>query len=191
MRNSGNTEVDSFVMQVLAVLWGQEPIERQKDRESLEDLLGNDITYLYISNHQQLSEFLASRKWDIFFFSGRSSTDDLTDKFNLIELENISAPELKSALRSAVKNGLKLAIFNSEDSFDSAQALSRLRIPHAIVMREPAPDEIAQKFLLYFLESFSQGVSLDKAVKSARGQLRNIEPDFPCASFLPVIYEFI
>ena len=95
--------------------------------------------------------------------------------------------ELHSALRNAVQSGLKLAIFNSCDGLGLARSLSQLHIPQVIVMREPIPDAVAQTFLKYFLESFSNGNSLYASVGYARGRLEDIQHYFPCASWLPII----
>jgi CHASE2 domain-containing sensor protein len=55
------------------------------------------------------------------------------------------------------------------------------------VMRQPVPDRVAQAFLTTFLQTFSSGQSLYYAVREAREKLQLIEPDFPCATWLPVI----
>jgi internalin A len=56
-------------------------------------------------------------------------------------------------------------------------------------MREPVPDIVAQEFLLHFLKSFSSGKSLYISVREARERLEGLENDFPCASWLPVIFQ--
>ena len=67
--------------------------------------------------------------------------------------------------------------------------LADLKIPQVIVMREPVPDEVAQKFLTFFIEKLSQGVSLQKAVSIARRRLESIEDRLPYATWLPVMYQ--
>lgn len=58
-----------------------------------------------------------------------------------------------------------------------------------IVMRELVPDHVAQKFLKYFLEAFAGGKSLYLAAREARERLQGLESKFPCASWLPVIFQ--
>jgi hypothetical protein len=84
---------------------------------------------------------------------------------------------------------LKLAIFNSCDGLGLANELADLQIPQAIVMREPVPDRVAQKFLQHFLKYFSKGESFYLAVRQAREKLQGMEGEFPCASWLPVIFQ--
>jgi hypothetical protein len=70
-----------------------------------------------------------------------------------------------------------------------AQDLAELSLPQVIVMREPVPDQVAQEFLKYFLSNFADGKSLYLAVREARGRLQGIEDHFPCATWLPIIYQ--
>jgi CHASE2 domain-containing sensor protein len=51
------------------------------------------------------------------------------------------------------------------------------------------PDEVAQKFLKYFLKAFAGGKPLYLAAREAREQLQGLESEFPCASWLPVIFQ--
>jgi branched-chain amino acid transport system substrate-binding protein len=177
-------------MKVLAVLGENDGIDIETDRQYLDNLLGKEtIEWLDRPSVQELSDRLWDNNWDIFFFAGHSSTQDDTGKIYLKPGETLSIDDLKYALKRALKNGLKLAIFNSCDGLGLARDLAELKIPHAIVMREPIPDEVAQKFLRYFLELFSQQTPLYKAVKQAREKLQGLEKQLPCASWLPVIYE--
>ena len=70
-----------------------------------------------------------------------------------------------------------------------ASALEKLHLPQFIVMREPIPDKIAQTFLNRFLQGFSSGNSFYHSVRQAREQLQGLEQNYPCASWLPVIYQ--
>jgi hypothetical protein len=58
-----------------------------------------------------------------------------------------------------------------------------------IVMREPIPDREAQEFLKNFLSAFSTGETLYQSVRDAREKLQGLEDVFPCASWLPVIFQ--
>ncbi|MEO1763257.1 MAG: ABC transporter substrate-binding protein, partial [Cyanobacteria bacterium J06629_18] len=132
---------------------------------------------------------LWNQHWDILFFAGHSSSGEecKTGQIQINDKESISLNKLRNALRTAVRNGLKLAIFNSCDGLGLADELRGLGVPQMIVMREPVPDAVARQFLKYFLEDFSQGNSLYIAVRNARQRLEWMEDEFPCASWLPVI----
>ncbi len=84
---------------------------------------------------------------------------------------------------------MQLAIFNSCDGLGLARSLADLQIPQTIVMRESVPDLVAQTFLKYFLTTLAQGESFYLSVRRAREQLQGMEDSFPCATWLPVIYQ--
>jgi CHASE2 domain-containing sensor protein len=48
---------------------------------------------------------------------------------------------------------------------------------------------VAQNFLQFFLVSYSGGIPLYTAVRQARDRLESLESRFPCATWLPVIYQ--
>ncbi|MGD1913054.1 MAG: ABC transporter substrate-binding protein [Rivularia sp. (in: cyanobacteria)] len=178
-------------VKILAIFGGSEGLDLTSDRELMTKLRrrGATVTWLEQPQKDELSRSLWEQHWDILFFAGHSSSGE---EFNSGEIqindsESISLTRLRNALRIAVQNGLKLAIFNSCDGLGLADELIGVKVPLMIVMREPVPDEVARQFLQYFLEDFSQGHSLYLAVRNARQRLEWMEDKFPCASWLPVI----
>lgn len=176
-------------VRILAILGSSNGIDVQQDRSLLEQLPLAKVTLLSKPRRQQLSEQLWNQPWDILFFAGHSRTREGSGQIQINDTENLPLDELRYALRCAVQNGLKLAIFNSCDGQGLARSLADLQIPQVIVMREPVPDAVAQAFLRYFLKTFSQGESFYLSVRKAREQLQGMEADFVCASWLPVIYQ--
>lgn len=176
-------------VRILAILGSSLGIDVQQDRALLEQLPSAKVTLLSKPRRQELSEQLWNQPWDILFFAGHSSTSEGGGQIQINDTENLSLDKLRSALKCAVQNGLKLAIFNSCDGQGLARSLADLQIPQVIVMREPVPDAVAQAFLRYFLKTFSQGESFYLSVRKAREQLQGMEGDFLCASWLPVIYQ--
>ncbi|MFZ4557462.1 MAG: ABC transporter substrate-binding protein [Pseudanabaena sp.] len=172
---------------VLAILGSSKDINIDADRKMLESLPNAEIKFLVQPSKDDLSDELWKDKWDILFFAGHSFSQSGAGRIYINENESLAINELTSALQNAIKSGLKLAIFNSCDGLGLAGSLSQLHIPQVIVMREPIPDAVAQRFLKYFLEYFSNGNSLYTSVSYARGRLEAIEDYFPCASWLPII----
>ncbi|MBV6624912.1 MAG: ABC transporter substrate-binding protein [Rivularia sp. (in: Bacteria)] len=176
---------------ILAIFGGSEGLDLTSDKELIATLSrrGAKVTWLEQPQRQELNESLWNQHWDILFFAGHSSSGEecKTGQIQINDSENISLNRLRNALRTSVKNGLKLAIFNSCDGLGLADELRGLGVPQMIVMREPVPDEVARQFLKYFLEDFSQGHSLYVAARNARQRLEWMEDNFPCASWLPVI----
>ncbi|MUG92303.1 CHASE2 domain-containing protein [Scytonema sp. UIC 10036] len=180
-------------VRILAILGNSTGINTQADAALLKQQLPDaEILFLSEPQRQELTEKLWDDKgWDILFFAGHSSSqlDGESGWIHINQTDTLTIAELKQSLKKAVENGLKLAIFNSCDGLGLARSLVDLCIPQMIVMRQPVPDKVAQTFLKYFLEAFYRGESLYSAVKEARGKLEGLEDEFPCATWLPVIYQ--
>lgn len=176
-------------VRILAILGQSAGIDTVQDRQLLESLPESDVTFLVEPNRQQLSQHLWDRPWDILFFAGHSATRDDSGLLALNPTESLSLEELKYGLRTAIAQGLQLAIFNSCDGLGLAYAIEEVGLPYLLVMREPVPDIVAVAFLKGFLQAFSQGRSLFAATREARERLEGLEGQFPCASWLPTIYQ--
>ncbi|MEM6404273.1 MAG: CHAT domain-containing protein, partial [Cyanobacteria bacterium P01_D01_bin.116] len=177
-------------IRILAVLGNSENIDIQEDRLILENLPGAETTFLVESQRQELDLMLwDERGWDILFFAGHSSsqTNGETGRIYINRDDSLTIDQLKNGLRAAISRGLRLAIFNSCDGLGLATQLTSLHIPQMIVMREPVPDLVAQRFLQFFLSAFSESKSFYGAAREAGDRLQGLEAEFPCASWLPVI----
>jgi CHASE2 domain-containing sensor protein len=178
-------------VKILAILGNSGGIDTQSDRLLMEKLPNADVTFLVEPQRQDLNEQLWGQPWQILFFAGHSATvaSDDTGLISINKTENLTISQLKYALKKAVERGLQLAIFNSCDGLGLAREFADLQIPQMIVMREPVPDRVAQDFLKHFLAAFARGESLYLAVREAREKLQGLENHFPCATWLPVIYQ--
>ncbi|MBD0345552.1 MAG: CHASE2 domain-containing protein, partial [Coleofasciculus sp. Co-bin14] len=181
------TKNSSSKVKILAILGNSEGIDIGKDRTFLEQLSHQAETkFLVEPQPEELNDHLWEQGWDILFFAGHSSSQEK----GLIQLnptDSLSLNQLRYALNKAIKQGLRLAIFNSCDGLGLAQQLTDLHIGQVIVMREPIPDVVAEEFLRHFLKAFSSGQSLYASVRLARERLQGLESKFPCATWLPVI----
>ena len=175
---------------ILAVLGDRHNIDIDTDTKLLNQLPGAKIELLVEPTPQQLNDKLYQQSWDIFFFAGHSTTEDSGQGIlRLNESTTLSLDELKYGVKRAIANGLQLAIFNSCNGLGLAHSMAELQLSQLIVMREALPDHVAHEFLKYFLESFSSGRSLYQSARTARERLQGMEQDYPCASWLPVIYQ--
>lgn len=179
----------------MVILGDSTDIDVQGDLVLLrESIAHNDaeIKTLVATSSSKLNNQLWEQNWDILFFAGHSSTEDgyRQGQLALSETESIAIEDLKYGLENAIQHGLKLAIFNSCDGMGLVNELACLQIPAVIAMRERVPDEVAQKFLEYCLEAFArEKKSLPDSVRKARERLHGMEVEYPCASWLPMIYE--
>ncbi len=177
-------------IRILAIIGNSENIDTQEDKLILENLPGAETTFLVEPQRQELDVMLWDEKgWDILFFAGHSSSNlsGETGEIYVNSCDYLTIEQLKNGLKAAISRGLRLAIFNSCDGLGLATQLASLHIPQMIVMREPVPDLVAQKFLKFFLSTFSEGKSFYLAVREAGERLQGLEAEFPCASWLPVI----
>ncbi|MEM9482281.1 MAG: CHASE2 domain-containing protein [Cyanobacteria bacterium P01_F01_bin.116] len=178
-------------MRILVILGYSDGINVQPDRLILEDADAETVV-LKEPPRSELDKCLWDKQgWDIFFFAGHSTSagENHVGELFLNENERLSIGQLKNALHASIKNGLKLAIFNSCDGLGLARDLADLNLPQLIVMREPVVDQVAQTFLQNFLRVFADGEPFYTAVRYAREQLQGMEGKFPCASWLPVIFQ--
>ncbi|MCC3409116.1 MAG: CHASE2 domain-containing protein [Microcoleus sp. PH2017_10_PVI_O_A] len=195
--NFGNTNqfqkpVRKSKVRILAILGNSHDINVQEDRKTLEEISPNhaEVIVLVEPDIKQITDDLWEQHWDIIFFAGHGQTENGTGKIYINKNDSLTIDELWIGLRKAVDNGLQLAIFNCCDGLGLATKLDDFqRIPQMILMRELVPDYIAQEFLKYFLTEFVAGKSLYAAKKEARLRLQVLENEFPCASWLPVIWQ--
>lgn len=183
------TPTEHYKVRILAILGNSEGIKVEEDRKLLESLPGAATTFLVEPQRQELNDQLWEQPWDILFFAGHSQTEGERGRIYLNATDSLTLDELRYALKKAVDGGLQLAIFNSCDGLGLARELEQLHIPQLIVMREPVPDRVAQAFLKYFLVAFARGTPLYQAVQEARQRLQGLEDEFPCASWLPAIFQ--
>ncbi|MGJ3251889.1 MAG: CHASE2 domain-containing protein [Elainellaceae cyanobacterium] len=176
-------------VRILAILGDSTGINIDDDRRLLETLPGAEVIFLVEPQRWQINDQLWEQSWDILFFAGHSYTETNAGRIHINAQDSLTLDELKYGLRQAVERGLQLAIFNSCDGMGLAYELEQVCLPQLIVMREPVPDQVAQKFLKYFLEAFATGNSFYLATRNARERLQGLEGLFPCASWLPVIYQ--
>ncbi|MBP0017772.1 MAG: CHASE2 domain-containing protein [Cyanobacteria bacterium SBLK] len=175
-------------VRILAILGHSEGIDIKRDRRLLKALPNAEVVFLVSPERSAVTDKIWENAWDIIFFAGHSETEGETGRIYLNERESLSVDELWFGLKKAVDRGLQLAIFNSCDGLGLSDRLDDLQIPQMIVMRELVPDLVAQKFLTHFLDNFAAGRSFYRAVREAKQRLHDeLETDFPCASWLPVI----
>ncbi len=180
-------------VKILAILGDSQGIDIAHDRALLEQLPNSAITFLVEPDRRELNDRLWEQDWDILFFAGHSQSRQVEQVecgyLQINAQEQLPIAQLRHGLRKAIAQGLQLAIFNSCDGLGIARDLADLNLPQMIVMREPVPDRVAQEFLKHFLLEFSRGTSLYQSVRRGREQLQGLEDQFPCASWLPVIYQ--
>ncbi|MEM6255231.1 MAG: CHASE2 domain-containing protein [Cyanobacteria bacterium P01_D01_bin.156] len=179
----------SSVVKILAILGDSSGIDVTADRQLLDAIPGAEVTFLVEPQRQQITDQLWEQPWDLLFFAGHGRTEAGAGRIFINPKESLTLEELKYGLREAVRQGLQLAIFNACDGLGLANVLAPIGLPQMVLMREPVPDRVAQTFLKYFLDAYGAGSSLYSSTRQARERLQGIEDQFPCASWLPIIFQ--
>ena len=177
---------------ILAIVGNQKGIDVGLEQQTLQALPEAEVEFLIAPSREAFDRALwDSAGWDILFFAGHSQTEGQTGRLYINEApshNSLTIAQLKEGLKGAIAHGLQLAIFNSCDGIGLAQALGQLNIPQVIVMREPVPNRVAQRFLQYFLAGLAkEKLPLYLAMRQARRKLQGLENQFPGASWLPVL----
>ncbi|WP_432811244.1 CHASE2 domain-containing protein [Pantanalinema sp. GBBB05] len=176
-------------VRVLAVLGDATAIDLQPDQAAIQRLSDAQSVFLSQPTAPELIRTLRQdHGWDIFFFAGHSQTQHDIGRIYLSDQESLAIDQFKHALREAIHQGLKIAIFNSCDGWGLAQQLASLQIPVVIFMQEEVPDQVAQSFLKELLAEYAQAQPLYTAVRRAQERLEEFQ-DLPGATWLPVIYQ--
>lgn len=175
---------------------GEDNLDLQADIELWKDNSLPNVEIIPITplNYGDIGSQLWDQDWDILYFAGHSDTENGD---TLIELNNefkISFSQLQESIQTAVKNGLKLAIFNSCISLGAAADLHKAGVPAVVAMRYEIPDVVAHTFLKFFLqEHLNRGRSVSASVKQVRKRLYEIEKQggetYKFASWLPVVFQ--
>ncbi|MEM7759152.1 MAG: CHASE2 domain-containing protein [Cyanobacteria bacterium P01_A01_bin.40] len=176
-------------VRILAILGDAQGIDLEGDRAFLSDIAAGEVEFLVEPTPQELDECLWQKTWDIIFFAGHSTTQARQGILYLNAEDRLTIEQLRHGFEHAIASGLQLAIFNSCDGLGLAEELGQLSLPQSIVMRMPIPDLMAHKFVKYFLQAYGNGNSMYMAMRKAREQLQGWEQQFPCASWLPIIYQ--
>jgi len=194
----GSTEFEQFQsnrlkanrkVRILAILGNRAGIDIEEDRRMLERLPNADVTFLVEPKRHEINNQLWDQAWNMLFFAGHGETQANDGFIHINPQERLSFSELEYGVKRAINNGLEFAIFNSCDGLGLVNQLAPLHLPQMIVMRESVPDKVAQEFLKYFLAAFVRGDSLYLAERRARERLQGLEDEYPCASWIPVIFQ--
>ncbi|WP_226583785.1 nSTAND1 domain-containing NTPase [Microseira wollei] len=191
-RNSSQPKILRNQVRILAILGNSQGIDLEAETNFLKQLPDAEVEFLVNPSRSEFNAQLWNKLgWDILFFAGHSQTEGETGRIYLNENKtnnSLTIEQLQEALKAAIENGLKLAIFNSCDGLGLALALEKLNLTATIVMREPVPNRVAQDFFKQFLAAFAvERLPLYISVQQARRKLQGLEDDFPGASWLPVI----
>jgi hypothetical protein len=132
----------------------------------------------------------APEGWDVLFFAGHSNETELLDgQVSIAPNTAISIKELAPYLQQAQQRGLQFALFNSCSGLDIAQGLINLGLSQVAIMREPIHNDVAQTFLVQFLQRLARYDTTQQALLGAC-QFLKLEQNltYPSAYLVPSLF---
>lgn len=151
---------------ILAILGDDTGLNFKIEREALESLsqiaevefvgwqLGKDIELL---KKEIVNSIQDERGWDLLFFAGHSNETALMGgELAIAPGKSLFLQELAPSLTIAKEKGLQFALFNSCKGLSLANGLINLGLSQVAVMREPIHNQVAQVFLVRFLERMAE-----------------------------------
>ncbi len=140
---------------------------------------------------QRICQAIADPKgWDVLFFAGHSNESALLDgQVAIAPHTALSIKDLSPYLQQAQQRGLQFALFNSCSGLDIAQSLISLGLAQVAIMREPIHNEVAQEFLVQFLQGLGTGDTVQAALRGACEFLK-LEKNltYPSAYLVPSLF---
>lgn len=139
----------------------------------------------------QISKAIADEAgWDVLFFAGHSNETQITGgELAIAPGASLRISEIAPQLAIAKERGLQFAIFNSCSGLSIAESLINLGLSQVAVMREPIHNQVAQEFLVRFLQSLAAHRDVHESLLTAC-QFLQLEKNFtfPSAHLLPSLF---
>ncbi|WP_424094649.1 CHASE2 domain-containing protein [Moorena producens] len=184
---------------VLAILGDEKGLDFKEDRKALAHLSkladikfigwqpGKDSTSL---KQEIVKEIANPRGWDILFFAGHSNETAFTGgELHIAPDASLGINEIQQSLQQGIANGLKFAIFNSCDGISIAESLIALGLPQVAVMAEPIHNQVAQVFIVKFLNSLAEYKDVHEALRDACAFLKDQQNlTYPSAYLIPTLF---
>ncbi|MEL6928285.1 MAG: CHASE2 domain-containing protein [Cyanobacteria bacterium J06600_6] len=139
---------------------------------------------------QQIGQALTDeRGWEILFFAGHSCETTITGGEIAIAPDVVlSISEIAEELKTAQSHGLQFALFNSCSGLSIANSLIDLGLSQVAIMREPVHNQVAQVFLVHFVQALARDQDVREALVYARKQLKQQNLTYPSAALIPSLF---
>ncbi|MEL7038368.1 MAG: CHAT domain-containing protein, partial [Cyanobacteria bacterium J06592_8] len=187
---------------ILAIIGQDRKLDFQKDLETLQLKLKSLVTVetvgwkpgkLVSELETEIKQAITDEKgWDILFFAGHSNETHITGgELGIAPNRYLQIKDIAYQLEIAKNRGLQFALFNSCNGLSIAEALIDLGLSQVAVMREPIHNQVAQEFLLEFLQNLAQYKDVQECLFSTCKFLK-LEKSFtyPSAYLIPSLFHY-
>ena len=184
---------------VLVILGDETGLNFAGDRQALQSLQSLvDITFVGwapgqdpVALKRSICDAIADPLgWDILFFAGHSNeAEDVAGHIYVAPQTALAIRELRPYLQTAQAHGLQFALFNSCSGLTIADALIEMGLSQVAIMREPVHNQVAQTFLLQFLQSLAAHQDVHDALQHACRSLKlDQHLTYPSAYLVPSLF---
>jgi len=182
------------------VIWGDDTgLNFKADQEAVRSLSGMaEVVFVGWQPGQEteslkreiVKQITDTRGWDILFFAGHSNETILTGgEFAIASGVSLNFSEIAKPLKIAKERGLQFALFNSCNGLSLAHSLIDLGFPQVAVMREPIHNQVAQEFLVQFLQRLAQFHDVQDSLREACQYLKlEKHLTYPSAYLVPSLF---
>ncbi|GAB4383131.1 MAG: hypothetical protein Kow00121_44550 [Elainellaceae cyanobacterium] len=184
---------------ILAILGDDTGLNFQVDREAVQRLsrmaevqfVGWQPGQAAAAVKTQIQQAIAAEQgWDILLFAGHSNENPMTGgELAIAPGVSILIREIAPQLMEAQERGLQFALFNSCSGLNIAEALIDLGFNQVAIMREPIHNQVAQEFLVRFLQNLASHRDVHESLLSACQHLRlDKNLTYPSAYLVPSLF---
>ncbi|HEY9751497.1 MAG TPA: CHASE2 domain-containing protein [Coleofasciculaceae cyanobacterium] len=199
IREPANLQKHRNKLRILAILGDATGLNFESDRKAVK-FLAPLATFKFVgwqpgtTRNQLMAEICQAiadaEGWDILFFAGHSNETELTGgDLGIAPHESILVQEIAPQLAIAQQQGLKFAIFNSCSGLSIADRLIDLGLSQVAIMREPIHNQVAQEFLLGFVQGLAAYRDVHDSLLLACQRLKlDKNLTYPSAYLIPSLF---
>ncbi|HEY9692385.1 MAG TPA: CHASE2 domain-containing protein [Oculatellaceae cyanobacterium] len=183
---------------ILVILGDETDLDFKKEKAALKKLLSRIATIEFegwqpgetsTELRQKIKNKIASEQgWDVLFFAGHSNETELTGgEIAIAPGVSLSISEIEPEILIAKQRGLQFALFNSCSGISIATSLINLGLSQVAIMREPIHNQVAQSFLVKFLENLATYKDIHESLIAAIYTLKE-QNNYPSAYLVPSLF---
>lgn len=184
---------------ILVILGDETGLSFAADRQAVQSLSSlADLFFVGWHPGQEAAELkvqicqaiAAAPGWDVLLFAGHSNEAAIVGgELAIAPGVSLAIQDLRPYLMQAKQQGLQFALFNSCSGLNIADTLIDLGLSQVAVMREPIHNQVAQEFLLRFLQALAAFQDTHDALLSACQFLKlDRHLTYPSAALVPSLF---
>jgi hypothetical protein len=205
IRMASNASIPRQKLRVLVILGDETGLNFEVERKAVEALnkqlyaefvgwqkgkLGQPEKPITQLQNEIRAALTDEQGWDVLLFAGHSNETEITGgTIAIAPGVSLSIQELAGDLAVAKQRGLQFALFNSCNGLNIADRLIDLGLSQVAVMREPIHNQVAQEFLIQFLNHLAAHRDVHDSLLAACEFLKVKQSlTYPSAYLIPSLF---